>query len=297
MPRLDAVDLSEFNPGVEYEKLHADGVRFAWIRVWSGSAFDPMRETHRNGCKAAGILAFPYWVADPMQDANSQGGLARQHCESDVWDTWNGHPLWALDWEMAGLNLAWAQRFGQPPVLYRSYAHENVYPDAHQWIADWGLDTPPMVKNMIAWQWTDKLEGYRKDGGPLDGSECFLHNPASDGGNKAVNEAHYEHLHKHIVHLTKLVEAVAAHVGLDLKLDKADAAEDTAETPATPGETPAPESATAETPAAAEPATPAAPTADAAPPATASDQSPSPSPADAVAAPTPTDDAGGTPSE
>ena len=331
MPRLDAVDLSEFNPTVEYEKLHRDGCRYAWIRVFSGVDFDPMRSVHREACQKVGILAFPYWVANPMRDANSEGGLARQHCESAVWDTVDGASYWALDWEEAGLNLAWAQRFGQPPVLYRSFAHENVYPDAKQWIADWGLQDPPMVKNLVAWQYTDALTGYRSDGGKLDASEAFIHTPQPDhtpGGK--VDQTHYEklhqqldHQHKHLVAIGQALKDLAHNLGHDIKLDTADLAVDTApesETPAGPGtaaeltppaavspatESPAPATEPpAEAPAPAEPAEPAAapseaPTAPAetTPPAETVSPAPvEPSP-EAGEPSTPVDDAGGTPDE
>ena len=172
MPQLEAVDLSQFNTAVEYKKLHDAGVRHAWIRVWSGDAFDTMKDQHREACQHVGIKCFGYWVANPMLNPNSQGGVCRQHLNSDVWDKVAGEHMWALDWEMAGLDLSWAQRFGQPPVLYRSLSTQNVFPDARQWVADWNVPHAPVVHNLIAWQYTNHLEGYA--GGPLDASETYF---------------------------------------------------------------------------------------------------------------------------
>ena len=225
--RTDMVDLSEFNTAVEYHHLAADGVKYAFIRVWSGNDFDAARETHRNGCKAAGIKAFPYWVANPMLDPVAQGGVARQHCESDVWDRVNGRPFWAVDWELAGLTVAWAEKFGQPPVLYRSLSRENVWPDALQWIADWGVPTPPIVDHLIAWQWTDHLTGYAA--GPLDASEAFIDTPQQHpqpggGGDPAMKRTHFEMLH-HQLHLANLhLHAIAEHLGVVVKEEEAEGA-------------------------------------------------------------------------
>lgn len=240
MPKLEAVDLSSNNRGVEYAKLHADGCRYAWIRVNDLDTADHMdtaHHAHRQGCQAAGIKAFPYWVAHPSLNPNTEGGLARQHCLSDVWDTHpvSHAPLWALDWEEAGLTLAWAQSFGQPPVLYRSASHENVFPDARQWIADWGLATRPIVKHLIAWQWTDALHGYRSDGGPLDASEVYIVDPVPPHDPTPPHHRDFQEKVLHRLHLIHLdVHVIAEKIGIP----PSHLAALEGPTPPTPGSTP-----------------------------------------------------------
>lgn len=177
MPRMDAVDVSQFNVGVNYQKLRDHGVKYAWVRVWSGYDFDPSRHDHRVGLQKAGIKCFGYWVAAPDQNPNAQGGLARQHLNSDAWDTVNGQHQWALDWELPGLSQSWLDRFGVPPVLYRSLSTANVSPGSRQWIADWGVLHPPAVRNLVAWQWAggDHLSIRGFSSGGLDASETYFH--------------------------------------------------------------------------------------------------------------------------
>lgn len=68
------IDVSHRNGVIEWDKVAASGVRFAFIKATQGVSFiDPMFASNVQGAQSAGILAFPYQFWNPGD--NPQGQL------------------------------------------------------------------------------------------------------------------------------------------------------------------------------------------------------------------------------
>lgn len=84
------VDVSHWNGSIDWPKLAADGVSFAYIKATQGMGVDPTFDTNRRGAEAAGIIWMPY----PFLTADDDDAVV-QHFAAIV-----GHGVPAvLDWE------------------------------------------------------------------------------------------------------------------------------------------------------------------------------------------------------
>lgn len=75
--RVEGVDVSAYNPRVDWTALHRDGVRFAWVKASEGTTWSSPRFTAQwAGARAAGLLTGAYHYARP---ANSPGAAQARH--------------------------------------------------------------------------------------------------------------------------------------------------------------------------------------------------------------------------
>lgn len=82
--RVDGIDVSEFQPLVNYAAVAAAGFRFAMVRVSLGSGYrDPRADTHLEGFRDASMYAIPYAAARPI-DGNPEAQADR------LWDAMGG---------------------------------------------------------------------------------------------------------------------------------------------------------------------------------------------------------------
>ncbi len=72
-PQVAGVDVSAYQPRVDWPGLHAAGVRFAWVKATEGRTWrSPTHDGQRAGARAGGILAGAYHYARP---ASSSGAV------------------------------------------------------------------------------------------------------------------------------------------------------------------------------------------------------------------------------
>lgn len=75
-PTVTGIDVSYYQPNIDWTKVRADGVRFAFIRVSDGlGTVDTKFATHWAGSRAAGIKHGAYQFFRPSQDPIAQANL------------------------------------------------------------------------------------------------------------------------------------------------------------------------------------------------------------------------------
>lgn len=77
MPKITCVDISEFQQGINFNKMKNDGIKAVIIRAGYGretSQKDSMFESHYRNAKAAGLKIGVYWYsyADSVNDAEKE---------------------------------------------------------------------------------------------------------------------------------------------------------------------------------------------------------------------------------
>lgn len=94
------VDVSSFQPKVDWRQLRIDGYQFASVRCCEGMNLDSMHDTHIKDAKSEGFKVGSYQVGHPTQDVNAlvQFFLKHAHIEEgdlmpspDMETLWNGH--------------------------------------------------------------------------------------------------------------------------------------------------------------------------------------------------------------
>ena len=94
---VQGIDCSHWNGVIDWPKLAADGVQFAYIKAWQGGAADPKYTVNLAGCTAAGIFPMAYvflTVDDTAEDVSA--------CVAFIGKT---IPV-VLDWETEGVSNA-----------------------------------------------------------------------------------------------------------------------------------------------------------------------------------------------
>ena len=75
-PTVKGIDVSYYQPNIDWTKVRNDGVRYAFIRVSDGlGTIDTKFEQHWAGSRAAGILHGAYQYFRPSQDPIAQADL------------------------------------------------------------------------------------------------------------------------------------------------------------------------------------------------------------------------------
>src|SRR5829696_9260419 len=133
MPVARGVDVSNHQDRIDWERVRADGVAFAYVEASEGMTFaDPKYTAHVGGAHAARIRTGAYHFARP--DTNSSDVRRDARAEADFFLALarprSGDLLPALDLETAGLPpdsmVAWARAWldrvrraiGARPILY-----------------------------------------------------------------------------------------------------------------------------------------------------------------------------------
>lgn len=100
------VDVSHFQGTIDWAKVAADGVAFAWSKATEGSTYlDPMMTRNVAGMNGAGIVAGVYHFLDSGSSA-AQADWFCSHAPADV--------MHALDVEVGTLDVAgWVARYRQ----------------------------------------------------------------------------------------------------------------------------------------------------------------------------------------
>ncbi len=76
-PRVEGLDVSPYQPSVDWPAVTAAGLRFVWIKASEGASWrSPTFASQRSGARAAGLLQGAYHYARP---ANSSGATQARH--------------------------------------------------------------------------------------------------------------------------------------------------------------------------------------------------------------------------
>ena len=120
---MKGVDVNGAKGAIDWRRVKADGIGFAFVKATEGRTFDDERFSfNRRAAKAAGLVVGAYHYARP--DNNTPEAEAEHFLR--VARPKRGELLPALDWETDPPTAAWALRFlraveseiGRPPILY-----------------------------------------------------------------------------------------------------------------------------------------------------------------------------------
>jgi GH25 family lysozyme M1 (1,4-beta-N-acetylmuramidase) len=175
---LKGVDVSNYQDRVDWGRVRADGVSFAYVKASEGTTFaDPKYRAHVTGAKAAGLRTGAYHFARPDTYTNDPARDARAEADFFLSLAWprSGDLLPALDLETAGLSpgamcewtRAWLghvrRRIGVRPLLYTypafwDYMGGTTAFRLHPlWIANFGVSSPQLPagwRRYAIWQYT-----------------------------------------------------------------------------------------------------------------------------------------------
>jgi lysozyme len=180
---IKGIDISMYQPKVDWEKVKADGIAFAIVKATDGVGYvDPKLTTHLDGARAAGVPCGCYHFAQPASNSGTTVAAARSDAEAEAdWFLTNAFPkdgdvLPTLDLEKAGIPperlVAWtrawvdrvADRIGAKPMIYfspsfwsTSCGDSDALADCPLWIAHYDVDTPRIPaawSSHTIWQYT-----------------------------------------------------------------------------------------------------------------------------------------------
>ena len=84
MNLVHGVDVSYWEPRVDWQALRAQGFKFALVRATSGVGYvDPKFKTHWEGARSEGLLRGAYHYLIANQDAKQQANLFISTIKSD----------------------------------------------------------------------------------------------------------------------------------------------------------------------------------------------------------------------
>jgi GH25 family lysozyme M1 (1,4-beta-N-acetylmuramidase) len=178
MPVIRGIDVSNHQDRIDWSRVRADGISFAYVKTSEGMTFaDAKYRAHVTGAKAARIKTGAYHFARP--DTRSAAPAEDARAEADWFLSLAapraGDLLPALDLETAGLApdalVAWARAWldrvrraiGTRPLVYTYPAFWSalagttafrLYP---LWIANYGVSEPQLPdgwRRYAIWQYT-----------------------------------------------------------------------------------------------------------------------------------------------
>lgn len=191
---LWGVDVSGWDPGVDWDAVDAEGITFAIVKATEGTYYtnDEFRPQY-DGAASVGMIRGAYHFANPSySDATSQADFFVENGGGwqadgrtlpgtlDVeWNPYDGDDCYDMD---KGELVAWIREFvdeyraltGRAPMIYTSGTYWGYCVDVPGfaeevplWVADFGVDTPELPNGWDAYTfWQYDYEG-RVDG--IDG--------------------------------------------------------------------------------------------------------------------------------
>jgi len=172
-PRAEGIDVSGYQPIVDWKELAGSGVAFALIKATeSTTLIDHAFSRHWADAKRANLLRAAYHFFHPKQDGVAQANLFLAQLEDpgelppilDVETTDGVAPAQLLAGVEAWIDVVAAQ-IGRP-LIYTSPSFWNALPGAVHiaskadlWVAHWGAQVPASVngwQRWAFWQFTNK---------------------------------------------------------------------------------------------------------------------------------------------
>lgn len=171
--RLNGIDVSKFQPDVNWSQVKQAGYVFAFARATYGDdEVDPRFSSHWQGMKDAGVVRGPYHFFVTAQDAARQADLFVSTVGSleagDLPPVIDVEQLSGTGGDIVGGVRTWLdiveRRLGRRPIIYTGPAFWNAnltgdfggYP---LWVAEYGVSAPKPVKGWDGWTFWQHSEG------------------------------------------------------------------------------------------------------------------------------------------
>jgi lysozyme len=187
--RVPGLDVSKFQPSVDWAKVKAAGMQFVFIRAsyGVGSNSEPTFKPHWQGAKAAGLIRGAYHFFVPADDGAAQAQLFLSQMKSALAPGESVYLPAVLDVEaqpngvstaayVAGV-AAWLGAVeadpifaGRTSILYTtasfwtSLGNPAGFGDRPLWVADYSQDPPRLPKGWTGYAFLQKSQSGQVDG-------------------------------------------------------------------------------------------------------------------------------------
>jgi lysozyme len=170
---LQGIDVSMYQGSVDWTKVKASGIAFAFARLSDGSFLDPDFDVNWKGIKAAGMVRGAYQFFEPGEDPIAQANIVLQK----VGMLQPGDLPVVLDLEVTGGQSAetildnaktWIAHVqggtGRVPMIYTAVGFWNAdvgsaaFSGNPLWAANWQVTCPNLAEgwaNWAFWQYSD----------------------------------------------------------------------------------------------------------------------------------------------
>jgi lysozyme len=181
--RISGLDVSKFQPVVDWTKVKAAGMQFVFARASYGIAAqtETTFKSHWQGAKAAGLIRGAYHFFVPADDAGAQARLFLSQLRSAIAPGENAYLPAVIDVEMqpgsvsianyvAGIQT-WIAAVeadplfaGRKTIIYTTASfwatlgNPAGFGDHPLWVADYGQDPPRMPKGWTSYAFFQKSQ-------------------------------------------------------------------------------------------------------------------------------------------
>lgn len=181
--RTPGLDVSKFQPEIDWAKVAAAGMKFVIARAsyGTGAATEPLFKSHWQGAKAAGLIRGAYHFFVPTSDAGAQARLFLSQFRSAVVAGENAYLPAVIDVEMkpgdvsvanyiAGIK-AWIAAVEADPLFagrktivyttasfWATLGNPAGFSDHPLWVADYSQDPPRMPKGWASYAFFQKSQ-------------------------------------------------------------------------------------------------------------------------------------------
>lgn len=183
-----AIDVSNHNGVIDWDKVNADGVALAWAKATEGTTYlDAYLQRNLAGMRESGVQDGTYHFARPavgnaQQEADwyvdsvlKAGGFDVLAPVLDIEVTGGLNKTQLTTWVMNWLQRV-ESRTGRTPVVYTYTSFGNTNLDSRKlsryplWIADYGASGPSLPPGWSSWLYWQYSDSGRVDGitGPVD---------------------------------------------------------------------------------------------------------------------------------
>ncbi len=181
--RIPGLDVSKFQPTIDWAKVAAAGMQFAFARAsyGTGAATEPTFKSHWQGAKAAGLIRGAYHFFVPADDAEAQAQLFLSQLRAAIAPGENAYLPAVIDVEMqpddvsaadyvAGINT-WIAAVEDDPLFagrktiiyttanfWATLGNPAGFSDNPLWVADYSQDPPRMPKGWASYAFFQKAQ-------------------------------------------------------------------------------------------------------------------------------------------
>ena len=166
-PRVEGVDVSEFDGTIDWAKVKGAGIGFAFIRVSDGTQHpDPYFSANWSGAKAQGIVRSAYQFFRASESPTAQADLLVNAigavgagdlppvCDVEVLDGVSASTLLA---NLAAWIAEIQSKLDVTPIIYTGQGFWNGLGSGGSfsmndlWVANWGVSSPAIPSDWGAW--------------------------------------------------------------------------------------------------------------------------------------------------
>jgi len=187
--RTPGLDVSKFQPTVDWAKVAAAGMKFVFARAsyGTGAATEPLFKSHWQGAKAAGLIRGAYHFFVPTSDARAQAQLFLSQVRSAIAPGETDYLPAVIDVEMQPGNVlaadyvggieAWIAAVeadplfvGRKTIIYTTASfwatlgNPAGFGDHPLWVADYSKDPPRMPKGWASYAFFQKSQSGTVNG-------------------------------------------------------------------------------------------------------------------------------------